>query len=79
MQTAGFGAQELSHGGAKIAQADSGPATTQVEIISKPSPIYTQEARQLKLEGEVLLEVLFTAGGQAARKSRSTRLGSWAG
>jgi TonB family protein len=64
VQTAGFGAQELSHGGAKVAQADSGPATTQVEIISKPSPIYTEEARRLKLEGEVLLEVLFGANGQ---------------
>jgi TonB family protein len=64
VQTAGFGAQELSHGGPKIAQADTGPATTQVEIISKPSPIYTKEARNLKLEGEVLLEVLFTANGQ---------------
>lgn len=64
VQTAGFGAQEVSHGGAKVAQADSGPATTQVEIISKPSPIYTQEARQLKLEGEVLLEVMFAANGQ---------------
>jgi TonB family protein len=64
VQTAGFGAQEVSHGGTKVAQADSGPATTQVEIISKPSPIYTPEARQLKLEGEVLLEVLFSAGGQ---------------
>ena len=64
VQTAGFGAQELSHGGAKIAQADSGPATTQVEIISKPNPVYTQEARQLRLEGEVLLEVLFGANGQ---------------
>ncbi len=63
VQTAGFGAQELAHTGPKIAQAD-GPATTQVEIISKPNPVYTQEARQLKLEGEVLLEVLFGANGQ---------------
>jgi TonB family protein len=64
VQTAGFGAQELSHGGPKVVQADSGPATTQVEIISKPSPVYTKEALQLKLEGEVLLEVLFGANGQ---------------
>jgi TonB family protein len=64
VQTAGFGSQELAHNGPKIAQADSGPATTQVEIISKPNPVYTQEARQLKLEGEVLLEVLFGANGQ---------------
>jgi TonB family protein len=64
VQTAGFGAQEVSHGGAKVAQADSGPASTQVEILSKPNPVYTQEARQLKLEGEVLLEVLFSANGR---------------
>ena len=63
VQTAGFGSQEVAHNGPKIAQAD-GPATTQVEIISKPNPVYTQEARQLKLEGEVLLEVLFGANGQ---------------
>ena len=35
-----------------------------MEIISKPNPVYTEEARQLKLEGEVLLEVLFGANGQ---------------
>jgi TonB family protein len=35
-----------------------------VEIISKPNPIYTQEARALKLEGEVLLQVVFAADGQ---------------
>jgi TonB family protein len=64
VQTAGFGAQEVSHNVTKVAQADTGPATTQVEIISKPSPVYTQEALQLKLEGEVLLEVLFGANGQ---------------
>jgi TonB family protein len=43
---------------------DSGPATTAVEITEKPKPVYTQEARDLKLEGEVLLEVQFGANGQ---------------
>ena len=38
--------------------------TTPVEIISKPKPVYTDEARQLKLEGEVLVEVVFTSSGQ---------------
>jgi TonB family protein len=61
---AGFGSQELAHNGVKIAPTDSGPATTPVEIISKPNPTYTEEARQLKLEGEVLLEVMFGANGQ---------------
>jgi TonB family protein len=33
------------------------------EILSKPTPIYTQEARNLKIEGEVLLEVVLEASG----------------
>jgi TonB family protein len=64
VQTAGFSTQQFSQGAAKPQQADSGPATTPVEIISKPNPVYTEEARQLKLQGEVLLEVLFGANGQ---------------
>jgi TonB family protein len=43
---------------------DVAPAQTPVEILFKPKPQYTPEARQLKLEGEVLLRVLFTAGGE---------------
>jgi TonB family protein len=38
--------------------------TSSVEITYKPNPVYTDEARNLKLEGEVLLEVNFTANGQ---------------
>jgi TonB family protein len=60
--TGGFGSEQVVHGGPKIAQA-SGPATTPVEITFKPQPVYTDEARGLKLEGEVLLEVLFEANG----------------
>src|SRR5580692_8998109 len=33
------------------------------EIISKPTPGYTQEARNLRIEGEVLLEVVLEASG----------------
>ena len=62
--TGGFGSEQVVHPGPKIAQAaDSGPATTPVEITYKPNPAYTEEARQLKLEGEVLLEVSFSASG----------------
>jgi TonB family protein len=35
-----------------------------VSIQSKPTPVYTSQARQLKVEGEVLLNVVFTANGQ---------------
>jgi TonB family protein len=34
-----------------------------VEIVFKPKPAYTTEARNLNLEGEVLLEVMFGANG----------------
>lgn len=39
------------------------PATA-VEILSKPRPMYTEEARRLQIEGEVLLQVLFAANGE---------------
>lgn len=40
-------------------------STTPVEILSKPQPEYTDQARALHIEGEVLLEMLFAASGQA--------------
>ena len=65
MQTGGFGSQQVAQAVAKPQpQLDSGPPTTPVQITFKPNPVYTEEARQLKLEGEVLLEVSFTASGQ---------------
>jgi TonB family protein len=61
--TGGFGSEQVVHGGPKLAQADTGAATTPVEITFKPNPVYTDEARSLKLEGEVLLEMSFSANG----------------
>jgi TonB family protein len=63
VSTGGFGAEQVVHGGPKIAQADAGPTTIPVEITYKPLPVYTDEARAMKLEGEVLLEVMFSASG----------------
>lgn len=64
VQTSGFGSQEVAQNSPHMQHLDSGPATTAVEITFKPNPIYTDEARNLKLEGEVLLEVEFAANGQ---------------
>jgi TonB family protein len=63
ISTGGFGAEQVVHSGPKIAQVDNSAATTPVEITYKPNPVYTDEARQLKLEGEVLLDVSFAANG----------------
>jgi len=63
VRPAGFvntSAPEAPHARPQVAE----PRLTPVEIVSKPNPIYTQEARDLRLEGEVLLEVVFTAAGQ---------------
>jgi TonB family protein len=63
VSTGGFGSEQVVRGGPKIAAPDSGAATTPVEITYKPNPVYTDDARSLKLEGEVLLEVSFSAAG----------------
>jgi TonB family protein len=43
--------------------APRAPAVVAVEVLSKPTPVYTDEARRLKIEGEVVLEVEFCASG----------------
>ena len=42
---------------------DAAPSVVPAQIISKPTPQYTAEARTLKLEGAVILEVVFEASG----------------
>jgi len=61
-QMGGFGGQQVAQGGQHL--SETAAATTAVQIIFKPSPAYTAEARQLQLQGEVLLEVMFGANGQ---------------
>jgi TonB family protein len=40
------------------------PKSTNLEVLSKPPVQYTNEARQLKVQGDVVLRVTFTAAGQ---------------
>jgi len=48
-----------------VAQAPPPPrADRPVEVIFKPTPAYTDEARAQRVEGEVVLEVEFTAAGE---------------
>lgn len=39
-------------------------SSTNLEVLSKPPVQYTSEARQLKIQGDVVLRVTFTANGQ---------------
>ena len=45
-------------------RAKERPRETQLEIVSKPRPLYAEEARRLHVEGEVVLEAVFRATGE---------------
>jgi TonB family protein len=40
------------------------PLIVPVEILSKPRPVYTEEARKMRVQGEVVLSVVFEASGK---------------
>jgi TonB family protein len=63
VQAAGFQTQQVAANTRRV-QDDTAALTSQVEIIFKPKPTYTEEARKLNLEGQVLLEVMFGANGE---------------
>lgn len=61
VNTGGFGDATTAQAPAK--RAPRAIDATPVEILSKPRPLYTAEARQQRIEGEVLLDVMFAASG----------------
>ena len=62
VQSTGFGDQSAVEAPKKRA-AVAGPADTPVDILDKPRPEYTAEGRTLKLEGDVVIDVVFLANG----------------
>jgi TonB family protein len=65
MTNSGFGdaaSQTPVH--SSLPQPRSAPSTTPAEILSKPRPAYTEEARTLAIEGEVLVEVVLEPSGK---------------
>jgi TonB family protein len=62
VQKSGFADQTVvSDAPKKKVASDS--LTSQVDILSKPRPEYTAEGRALKLEGDVVIDVVFLANG----------------
>jgi TonB family protein len=59
--TSGFANQTVADAAPVKKAVDSG--TTPVDITEKPKPVYTEEGRSLKLEGDVALDVVFLANG----------------
>lgn len=63
VQQAGFADENTAAAAPKVKQAPAASNTKPVEILFKPRPVYTDEARAKKIEGEVLLQVVFSASG----------------
>jgi TonB family protein len=64
VRQAGFGDADVVASLPKAKSAEPVVKTVPAEITYKPRPAYTAEGRQLKIEGEVLLDVVFSANGQ---------------
>ncbi len=64
IQSTGFGDATVAAEAPKKKANNDGPADTPVTILDKPKPEYTAEGRSLKLEGDVVLDVVFLASGK---------------
>jgi TonB family protein len=73
LKTGGFGDAGIAN--PRVSTRPASHPDTPVEILEKPRPAYTAEARQHSIEGEVLLEVMFQASGHTRVLRRIRGLG----
>src|SRR6516162_6058650 len=59
VESAGFADQAVAADAPKKKAASAAAADTPVDILDKPRPQYTAEGRSLKLEGDVVIDVVF--------------------
>lgn len=59
----GFANESVATEAPKKKVAAEGSPDTGVEIVSKPNPVYTAEGRTLKIEGDVVIDLVFLANG----------------
>ena len=62
-KTAGFNDARIVESVRRTEAAPQAVSVIPVEVLSKPTPIYSDAARRMKIEGEVVLEVEFLATG----------------
>ncbi len=75
VQTTGFGdATAPVEAPKKKAAAGENPTTT-VEILDKPHPVYSTEGRKLKIEGDVVIDLVFLASAQVQVRGVVSGLG----
>jgi TonB family protein len=63
VQSTGFADQTVAAEAPKKKAVSGEGATTPVAILDKPRPEYTAEGRSLKIEGDVVLDMVFLANG----------------
>lgn len=63
IQSSGFADQTVAAEAPKKKVVSGEGATTPVDILDKPRPEYTAEGRRLRIEGDVVLDVVFLANG----------------
>jgi TonB family protein len=64
VQQGGFADEHAVAAGPRVKQTAAVSNTTPLHILFKPTPAYTDEGRTKKIEGDVLLEVVFTSAGE---------------
>ena len=75
VQESGFGEEAAAAPKKRERERSTLDLDTEVEILSKPRPVYTEEARSLRIEGDVVLDVTFLASGLLRVLSVSAGLG----
>src|ERR1700738_1581386 len=63
-KVASAGIPEMQRAAVATPAVNAAPKSPNLEVLSKPAVQYTSEARQLKVQGDVVLRVTFTANGQ---------------
>jgi TonB family protein len=62
-KSGGFETAAAGSNASRARPTDAPPAVQPVIILEKPDPVYSDEARKLGIEGEVLVEIIFRASG----------------
>lgn len=75
VQSTGFADQTVAAEAPKKKAVSGEGATTPVDILDKPRPQYTAEGRSMKIEGDVVLDMVFLANGSIQVNSVISGLG----
>ena len=73
--SAGFSATDTSTEAPKKKTGPTGPADTSPQILDKPRPEYTAEGRSMRIEGDVVIDLVFLANGSIQINKVASGLG----